>query len=102
MRDRISRWIGQPIDQRAVLGSAVNPLRAGKEPNREIVAYNEVNRLCWTIHDVLWVAWRGIGEAFVRDHDAYMLNELKRGFGSTHRCVGPDVRPGEGEALRTR
>jgi len=106
MRDRISGWIGQPIDQRAMLGSAMNPLRAGKEPNKEIVAFNEVNRLCWTIHDVLWIAWRGIGEymggdkldwakglknktirrmiadcfAFVRDHDEYMLDELRKGF----------------------
>jgi hypothetical protein len=106
MRDRISAWIGQPIDQRAMLGSAMNPLRMGKEPNKEIIAFNEVNRLCWTMHDVLWIAWRGIGEymggdkldwakglvnktirrmiadcfAFVRNHDEYMLNELKKGF----------------------
>ena len=106
MRDRISGWIGQPIDQRAMLGSAMNPLRMGKEPNIEIVAFNEVNRLCWTNHDVLWIAWRGIGEymggdilewarglknktirrmiadcfAFVRDHDDYMLDELRKGF----------------------
>ena len=31
MRDRIAAWIGQPIDQRAMLGSAMNPLRIGKE-----------------------------------------------------------------------
>jgi len=106
MRDRISAWIGQPIDQRAMLGSAMNPLRIGKEPNQEIVAFNAVNRLCWTSHDVLWIAWRGIGEymggdkldwarglknktirrmiadcfAFVRDHDDFMLDELKNGF----------------------
>jgi len=61
MRDRISAWIGQPIDQRAMLGSAMNPLRTGKEPDKEIVALNEVNRLCWTMHDVLWIAWRGVG-----------------------------------------
>jgi hypothetical protein len=105
MRDRISAWIGQPIDQRAMLGSAMNPLRTSKEPNKEIVAFNEVNRLCWTMHDVLWIAWRGVGEymggdkldwakglenktirrmiadcfAFVRDHDEYMLDELKKG-----------------------
>ena len=106
MRGRISAWIGQPIDQRAMLGSAMNPLRTGKEPDIEIVAYNEVNRLCWTSHDVLWIAWRAIGEymgddkldwarglknktirrviadcfALVRDHDEYMLEELKKGF----------------------
>ena len=106
MRDRISAWIGQPIDQRAMLGSAMNPLRAGKELSKEIAALNEVNRLCWTSHDVLWIAWRGIGEymggdkldwarglknktirrmladcfAFVRDSDEYMLEELKKGF----------------------
>ena len=105
-RDRISTWIGQPIDQRAMLGSAMNPLRAGKEPDKEIVAFNEVNRLCWTMHDALWIAWRAIGEymggdkidwakglknktirraladcfAFVRDHDEYMLEELRKGF----------------------
>jgi len=103
MRDRISAWIGQPIDQRAMLGSAMNPLKAGKEPSKEIIAFNEVNRLCWTMHDVLWIAWRSIGEymggnkldwakglknktirrmiadcfAFVRDHDEYMLDEIK-------------------------
>ena len=106
MRDRISAWISQPIDQRPMLGYAMNPLRMGKEPNKEIVAFNEVNRLCWTSHDVLWIAWRGIGEfmggdtldwarglknktiwrmladcfAFVRDHDEYMLDELRKGF----------------------
>jgi len=106
MRDRISEWIGQPIDQRAMLGSAMNPLRIGKEPSKKIIALNEVNRLCWTMHDVLWIAWRGIGEymggdklewakglknktirrmiadcfAFVRDHDDFMLDVLKNGF----------------------
>ena len=106
MRDRISAWIGQPIDQRAMLGSAMNPLKANKEPCKELIALNEVNRLCWTMHDVLWIAWRGVGEymggdkldwakglknktirrmiadcfAFVRDHDEFMLEELKKGF----------------------
>ncbi len=106
MRNRISAWIGQPIDQRAMLGYAMNPLRAGKAPDKSIFAFNEISRLCWTIHDVLWIAWRGIGEymggdmlgwarglksktirrmiadcfAFVRDHDAYLLDELKKGF----------------------
>ena len=106
MRRRISAWIGQPVDLRAMLGYAVNPLRAGKEPNREIVALGEVNRLCWAMHDVLWIAWRAIGEymdgdelewarglknktirrtiadcfAFVRDHDEMMLEALKNGF----------------------
>jgi len=106
MRDRIAGWIGQPIDQRAMLGSAMNPLRFGEQPSKEIIAMNEVNRLCWTIHDVLWIAWRGIGEymggdpldwarglknkairrmiadcfAFVRDHDEYMLEALRNGY----------------------
>ena len=106
MRDRIARWIGQPIDQRAMLGSAMNPLRKGKEPSKEVLAFNEVNRLCWTCHDVLWIAWRGIGEymdgekldwarglqnktirhmiadcfAFVRDHDEHMLEVLRAAF----------------------
>ncbi|MCL2007523.1 MAG: hypothetical protein FWG77_05500 [Treponema sp.] len=107
IRDRISRWIGQPIDQRAILGSAMNPLRVGKEPSKEVAAFNAINRLCWTMHDVLWIAWRGVGEymsgdrldwarglknktirrmiadcfAFVRDQDEYILEELKSGFG---------------------
>jgi hypothetical protein len=106
MRDRISGWIGQPIDQRAMLGYAMNPLRMDKEPNREIVAFNAVHRLCWTSHDVLWIAWRAIGEymggdtldwsrglknktvrrmiadcfKMVCDHDKYMLDELKEVF----------------------
>lgn len=106
MRDRISQWIGQPIDQRAMLGYAMNPLRTGKEPNKEIIAFNAVHRLCWTSHDVLWIAWRGIGEymggdklewsrelksktirrmiadcfKFVSDHDDYMLDVLRESF----------------------
>jgi hypothetical protein len=107
MRDRIAAWIGQPIDQRAMLGYAMNPLIMEKEASREVIALNEVHRLCWTMHDVLWIAWRAIGEymgdnkldwarglknktirrviadciAFVRDHDEYLLEELKKGFG---------------------
>jgi hypothetical protein len=107
MRDRIAKWIGQPIDQRAMLGSAMNPMRAGQTPSKEVIAMNEVNRLCWTMHDVLWIAWRALGEyrsgdrleyarglksktirrviadciAFVRDHDEFMLEEVKKGFG---------------------
>ena len=108
MRDRISGWIGQPIDQRAMLGYAMDPLREGKEPDKEIVAFNAVNSLCWTSHDVLWIAWRAIGEymdgdklewakglknktirrmiadcfQMVCDHDEYMLEDLKEGFGA--------------------
>jgi hypothetical protein len=107
MRDRIAKWIGQPIDQRAMLVSAMNPLRAGQTPSKEVIAMNEVNRLCWTTHDVLWIAWRALGEymggdrleyarglksktirrviadciAFVRDHDEFMLEEVKKGYG---------------------
>ena len=107
IRDRISGWIGQPIDLRAMLGSAMNPLRIGKSLNKEIMAFNEVHRLCWTSHDVLWIAWRAIGEymngdrlkwarglknktirhmiadcfALVRDHDEYILNALRESFG---------------------
>ena len=106
MRDRIAAWIGQPIDQRAMLGAAMNPLRAGKAPSRQTEALGQVHRLCWTMHDVLWIAWRGIGQymggeplawarglqspairrmladcfAFVRDHDACLLDALKQGF----------------------
>lgn len=106
MRDRISGWIGQPIDQRAMLGDAMNPLRTGKELNKEIAAFNAVYSLCWTSHDVLWIAWRGIGEymdgdklewarglknktirrmiadcfRMVCDHDEYILDNLREGF----------------------
>ena len=109
MRDRISAWIGQPIDQRTILGYAMNQLRLGKKPDREVTAFNEVSRLCRTSHDVLWIAWRGIGEymggdkldwarglknktirrmiadcfAFVRDNDDYMLDELKKAYEET-------------------
>lgn len=62
MRNRISQWIGQPIDQRAVMGWCMNPLRIGKELNKEILAFNAVHGLCWTTHDVLWIAWNAIGE----------------------------------------
>lgn len=62
MRSRISKWIGQPIDQRAVLGWCMNPLRKGKELDKKIVAYNAVHGLCWTTHDVLWIAWKALGE----------------------------------------
>jgi hypothetical protein len=106
MRDRISLWIGQPIDQRAMLGYAMNRLRTGKAPDREIAAFNAIHSLCWASHDVLWIAWRGIGEymggdklewarglknktirrmiadcfKMVCDHDTHMLNNLKEGF----------------------
>ena len=33
LRDRISQWIGQAIDQRAVLGWAMDPLFAQAEPS---------------------------------------------------------------------
>jgi hypothetical protein len=62
MRDRISQWIGQPIDQRAMLGYGMNPLRIGKALNQEIEALNGVHELCWRTHDVLWISWKGIGE----------------------------------------
>jgi hypothetical protein len=106
MRDRISAWIEQPIDQRAMLGYAMNPLRIGKTLNKEIAAFNPVYGLCWTTHDVLWIAWRAIGEymgdnkldwakglnnktirrmiaecfKMVCKHDTYMLDDLKKGF----------------------
>ncbi|MDR1443848.1 MAG: hypothetical protein LBI94_03105 [Treponema sp.] len=106
MRDRISAWIGQPIDQRAMIGYAMNPLRIGKKPGKEIVAFNAIHGLCWTMHDVLWIAWRGVGEymggdkldwarglknktirrmiadcfRFVCEHDEYILDSLREGF----------------------
>ena len=36
MRDRISARIEQPIDQRAMLGYAMNPLRIGKHLTRRL------------------------------------------------------------------
>ena len=62
MRDRIAGWIGQPIDQRAMLGEAVKQLCAHKELTRKILFLNRIHELCWQTHDVLWVPWRGIGE----------------------------------------
>jgi hypothetical protein len=62
LRSRISKWIGQPIDQRAVLGWSMNPLRQGKELNNKMVAFHAVHGLSWTTHDVLWIAWKAIGE----------------------------------------
>jgi hypothetical protein len=109
IRDRISMWIGQPIDIRAMLGNAMNVLRAGKEPSKEVAAFNGVHSKCWTSHDVLWIAWHGIGEymggdtldwarglknktirrmiadcfKFVCDHDEYLLDDLREGFNTT-------------------
>lgn len=106
MRERISRWIGQPIDQRAILGYAMNQLGKNGLPDKEQSAINAVHRLCRASHDVLWIAWRAIGEfmegdrlswakglqnktirlmiadcfQMVCDHDRYMLEELKAGF----------------------
>jgi ABC-type glycerol-3-phosphate transport system permease component len=71
-----------------------------------IIAFNPVYGLCWTTHDVLWIAWRAIGEymgdnkldwakglnnktirrmiaecfKMVCKHDTYMLDDLKKGF----------------------
>lgn len=101
MRDRISQWIGQPIDQRAMLGSAMNIMGA-REPDKKL-ALGHVSDLCRQAHDVLWVCWRAIGEfmggdtlawaqglqnktirhimadcfAIVRDIDANILEVLK-------------------------
>ena len=58
LRDRIAQWIGQAIDQRAVLGWAMHPLLAQAEPSARTEALNAVRGLCWTTHDVLWVAWK--------------------------------------------
>lgn len=106
MRDRIAAWIGQPIDQRAMLGDAMTPLRMGEHPAKALAAFNAVHRLCWTSHDVLWIAWRGLGQymggekrdwasglknktirrmiadcfQMVCDHDGYMLDALKEAF----------------------
>ncbi|MDF2800998.1 MAG: hypothetical protein K0S61_901 [Anaerocolumna sp.] len=62
MRDRISMWIGQPIDQRAVLGWSMKNLSNSSATNDKIITYNRVNDLCKTSHDVLWIAWKALGE----------------------------------------
>ena len=62
MRDRISAWIGQPIDQRAMLGEGVNPAQFGNEFNKEFATLQAVKGLCGNTHDVLWIPWRAIGE----------------------------------------
>lgn len=63
MRDRIARWIGQPVDQRAVLcwalaGSGEAALRLAAE-------------VCAQTHDVLWVAWNALGEHVKGDRLAF-------------------------------
>lgn len=106
LRDRISNWIGLPIDQRSMLAGGVKPLLTGSLPERERTALTAVHRLGCAIHDVLWTAWRAIGESmdgdklywarglrdketrlviadciqFVCDCDASILEELKKGF----------------------
>lgn len=63
LRNRISRWIGQPIDIRAMMGLAMNPLKNDESFSRdEAITFHKINGLCWTIHDVLWIAWFAIGE----------------------------------------
>ncbi len=61
LRDRISGFIGQPIDQRAVLGCAMRSLAVGAK-GREAMVYRLISEQCSRIHDVLWIAWRAIGE----------------------------------------
>lgn len=106
LRNRIAGWIGLPIDQRSMLAAGMKSLLAGDLSERERAALVAVHRLGWTSHDVLWIAWRAIGEhmggdkaewarglrsrtirhviadcvKFVREHDEYMLGELKLGF----------------------
>lgn len=62
MRSRISMWIGQPIDQRAVLGWSMNNLIKHTKDTNKLIAYNRIHSLCWISHDVLWIAWKAIGE----------------------------------------
>ncbi len=62
MRNRISTWIGQPIDQRAMLGYTINSLNIMSELNKEIPSFNRIHELCCRTHDVLWIPWKGIGE----------------------------------------
>ena len=58
---RLREWIGQPIDMRATLGWATNPMRLGQPPSRRTRALDAVHQLCWTTHDVLWIAWHLVG-----------------------------------------
>ena len=106
MRDRIAGWIGQPIDQRAMLGDAMSFFAAHTEDAKEAAAFSAARFLCWTSHDALWIAWRALGEyqdgdrltwakglqsrvirdmladcfQMVCDHDGHMLEALKEGL----------------------
>ncbi|HPJ22034.1 MAG TPA: hypothetical protein PLH18_06745 [Clostridia bacterium] len=62
-RDRIAKWIGQPIDTRWMVGSAMNPLSKDSALDaKEVIMLHKVHKMCWFIHDVLWIAWSAIGE----------------------------------------
>ncbi len=106
MRDRISAWIGQPIDQRAMTGSAMKSLTTG-DLTKETLTLHHIHELLWRTHDVLWIAWKGIGEfmggdklewarglknktirnmiadcfEMVANNDDMILDYLKEGFG---------------------
>ena len=107
IRNRIAKWIGQPIDIRAMTGSAMNPIKNDKALGvKETVALHKVHGLCWTVHDVLWIAWFAIGQYkkgnkldwakglqnqvirnvvadcmdFVNRHDEMILSALKEAF----------------------
>ena len=77
----------------------MDPLLAQAEPSARTEALNAVRGLCWTTHDVLWVAWKAIGEYMagapiewagglknktirnvVKRHDEMILEHLKKGF----------------------
>ena len=107
IRDRVAKWIGHPIDIRAMTGSAMNPLKNDDAFSKnEAIALHKIHGLCWTVHDVLWIAWFAIGEYkggdklgwakglqnpvirntvadcmdFVCRHDDMMLSALKDAF----------------------
>ena len=63
IRTRVADWIGQPIDMRAMIGYAMNPLKnSGLFTAEEAVAMHKIHGLCMAVHDVLWIAWKAVGE----------------------------------------
>ncbi len=107
MRERIAQWIGQPIDQRAMMGYGLKHLHAQHDLADKAAAVSMASGLCWVMHDVLWIAWNAIGEFkpgeridwakglenktirgavsdsidFVVRHDDFLLERLKEAFG---------------------
>ncbi len=61
MRNRISDWIGLPIDMRSVLSWHIESMLSQDEYKNN-AALVKAHTLCCAIHDTLWIAWRAVGE----------------------------------------